>query len=92
MGINGRIDLPGDNDFIRYVAKESGKVIAQALGSPALSVRVAHFEGDCTTPRTGLPARAFQQETDVIGGKPYCVRLSGSVVTPYRFILTSSAP
>ena len=92
VGINGRIDLPGDNDFIRYVAKESGKVIAQALGSPALSVRVAHFEGDCTTPRTGLPARAFQQETDVIGGKPYCVRLSGSVVTPYRFILTSSAP
>jgi hypothetical protein len=92
VGINGKIDIPGDNDFIRYVAKESGKVIAQALGSPALSVRVAHFEGDCTTPRTGLPARAFQQETDVIGGNSYCVRLSGSVITPYRLILSLSSP
>lgn len=83
----GAIEPASDVDYLSVTPSASGRLYVQAAGTPLSAVKVQILKADCITPVS--LQRPLQQEAAVEAGVSYCVRLSGSVATEYRLLISA---
>lgn len=93
-GQDGAIDTQWEDDFIKFVAKNTGKVYLQLSGPAGTTIGLGLRDGTClgTIVNTSYSSSGTSGiELDARAGETYCMRITGGTVgTPYGVILNPS--
>lgn len=92
FGMDGTVDAAWEDDYIKFVAKSTGKVYVQVSASPGPRIGIGLRDAACTAV---IQSTQYSQggtmglEVDVKAGDSFCLRLSGDIVgTTYGVILS----
>lgn len=94
IGSDGAIDANYEFDYIKFKAKQNGRVYLAVSANPGFSIGLGVRGPDCNTPfvapATYSSSGAVANEFEVKAGDTYCVRVFGDSAgtTPYQLIIS----